>query len=40
MEKKNRPINQQVEIRQLVMKIAKEQIAPQASESDRKGTFP
>ena len=40
MEKKKTPINQQGEIRQLAMKIAKEQIAPQASESDRKGTFP
>lgn len=40
METKNRPNNQPAQIRQLAKKIAKEQIAPQASEADRKGTFP
>ena len=40
MNEKNKNYNQQAEIIRLARKIAKEQIAPRASESDRKGTFP
>ena len=40
MNEKNKHYNQQAEIIRLARKIAKEQIAPRASESDRKGTFP
>ncbi len=40
MNKKNEHYNQQAEIVRLAKKIAKEQIVPQASESDQKGIFP
>ncbi|MBU1344877.1 MAG: acyl-CoA dehydrogenase family protein [Proteobacteria bacterium] len=40
MKEKGRHYNQQAEIIGLTKKIAKEQIVPQASECDRKGTFP
>jgi butyryl-CoA dehydrogenase len=40
MENKTGTFNQKAEIRRLAIKIAEEQIAPQASELDRKGTFP
>ncbi len=40
MDKKNRLSNQQAEIKRLAMQIAKEQLAPQASESDRDSIFP
>ncbi|MFH2059931.1 MAG: acyl-CoA dehydrogenase family protein [Pseudomonadota bacterium] len=40
MKGKNKNYNHQAEIIRLAMKIAKEQMAPKASESDRNGTFP
>lgn len=40
MNKKNEHYNQQAEIVRLTKKISKEQITPQASESDQKRTFP
>ena len=40
MEKSSNAIEQQMEIRELVSQIAKERLAPLASENDRSGTFP
>ncbi|MCP4671827.1 MAG: hypothetical protein GY857_11040, partial [Desulfobacula sp.] len=40
MSKKNKSYNQQLEIIRLAKKIAKEQIAPHASEFDQKVIFP